>query len=297
MEGREMVARLENRFGRKSSTRGNKAKVNLVRYADDFIITGVSKKLLETEVRPLVEDFLHERGLELSQDKTRVVHIAEGFDFLGWNFRKYDGKLLIKPSRKNVKAFLETIRGIVKGNKTVRQANLIAQLNPVIRGWANYHRGAVAKDTFAKVDHVIWQLLWKWACRRHPNKGKQWIKDRYFRQIGSRSWVFAAQTGKVKIEGQTETRVLARAGDTPIQRHVKIKAEANPYDPQWETCFEDRLGLKMKESHNGRGRLFRLWWSQGKRCPVCGERITKISGWHVHHITPRHEGDKDIPSN
>ncbi len=134
-------------------------KVNLVRYADDFIITGDSKELLENEVRPLVEQFLKERGLTLSPDKTRITHIDEGFDFLGQNLRKYEGKPLVKPSKKNVHAFLEKVRGIIGANATVPQAMLIDMLNPVIRGWANYHQHAAATGTFDRVDHEIWRRL------------------------------------------------------------------------------------------------------------------------------------------
>ena len=111
--------------------------MNVVRFADDFIITGSSYELLEQEIKPLVEQFLRERGLELSPEKTRITHIEDGFDFLGQHVRKYAGKLLIQPARKNVKAFLGKIRKIVKANKQATTANLIAQLNPVIRGWAN----------------------------------------------------------------------------------------------------------------------------------------------------------------
>ncbi len=141
-------------------------KVNLVRYADDFIITGDSKELLENEVRPLVERFLEERGLALSADKTRLTQIDEGFDFLGQNLRKYDGKPLVKPSKKNTHTFLEKIRGLIGANKTVSHATLIDILNPVIRGWAGYHRHCVATETFERVDHEIWRRLWQWARAR-----------------------------------------------------------------------------------------------------------------------------------
>ena len=124
-------------------------KMNMVRYADDFIITGNSKEWLKNEVKPAVVEFLAERGLVLSPEKTKITHISEGFDFLGWNIRKYNGKLLMKPSKANVKAHLDKIREIIKGNKTAKQANLIRLLNPVLRGWANYHRHIVAKKTFA----------------------------------------------------------------------------------------------------------------------------------------------------
>ena len=120
----------------RNTKRGQAAKVNLVRYADDFIVTGSSRAVLNDEVMPLVQAFLHERGLTLSENKTRITHIEQGFDFLGQNIRKYRGKLLIKPSAKNVQAFLGKVRSIIKANKTAKAGHLILQLNPVIRGWA-----------------------------------------------------------------------------------------------------------------------------------------------------------------
>ena len=149
----------------------------------DFIITGVSKEILETEVKPLVIAFLPQRGLELSEEKTRITHIEDGFDFLGQNVRKYNGKFLITPSKKNVKAFLADIREVMKANKQATAYWLIATLNPKIRGWANYHRHAAAKKTFVHVDTAIFKALWRWARRRHPKKGKKWVKDRYFGRL------------------------------------------------------------------------------------------------------------------
>jgi RNA-directed DNA polymerase len=131
-----------------------RTKVHVIRFADDFIITGSSKAFLEQEVQPLVDQFLAERGLALSREKTRVMHIEEGFDFLGTRVRKYCGKLLCTPAKKNVRSFLDTIRGIVKRHKQALTGNLIMQLNPVIRGWAQYHQHGASKRTFAKVDHL-----------------------------------------------------------------------------------------------------------------------------------------------
>ena len=145
-------------------------KVNLVRYADDFVITGISKEVLEGEVRPLVERFLAERGLSLSPEKTRITHIDKGFDFLGQNLRKFNGKLLVTPSRKNVHAFLEKVRALIRVNCAASQADLIYALNRVILGWCMYHRHVVATRTFRKVDLVLWHRLWRWARRRHQNK-------------------------------------------------------------------------------------------------------------------------------
>jgi RNA-directed DNA polymerase len=152
-------------------------KVNFVRYADDFIITGNSKEFLEEKVKPALNNFLATRGLTLSDEKTHITHIEEGFDFLGFNVRKYKGKLLIKPSKKNTKAVLEKIRDIIKTRKGASAEELIKTLNPIIRGWANYHRHVVAKQTFSYVDMHIFNSIWRWCCRKHPNKGQRWIKE------------------------------------------------------------------------------------------------------------------------
>ncbi|WP_416777288.1 reverse transcriptase domain-containing protein [Xenorhabdus budapestensis] len=132
LNGLEKV--LETHFGKKNTKASYKTKVNYVRYADDFIITGISKELLENEVKPLVEAFMVKRGLQLSPEKTVITHIADGFDFLGQNLRKYHGKMLIKPSKKNLRNHLQKLRGIVRSNLMVRQDVLIRLLNPVLRG-------------------------------------------------------------------------------------------------------------------------------------------------------------------
>jgi len=219
-------------------------KVNLVRYADDFIITGDSKELLESEVRPLVERFLKERGLALSTDKTRITHINEGFDFLGQNLRKYDGKPLVKPSKKNTHVLMEKVRGIIDANKSVSQTVLIGLLNPVIRGWANYHQHCAAKKTFNRVDHEIWRALWRWARRRHPKKSRDWVKKHCFPALSNRAWTFAVKTEKQTPDGNPVWLRLAYAGETKIRRHVKIRREANPFDPQWQDYFAERAFQK-----------------------------------------------------
>jgi RNA-directed DNA polymerase len=233
--------RLRLRFPRAGarSTRGRAAQVHLVRYADDFIITGASKEVLECEVKPLVEAFLNERGLVLSPEKTAVTHLSEGFDFLGQNIRRYpNGKLLIKPSKKNTRAFLRKVREIARRNSGAPADALIRQLNPVIRGWANYHRHVVAKRAFSRADHAIFRLLWKWARRRHPRKGARWVKRRYFDRVGTRDWWFFAD--KQTRGGRTIRLRLVHATATPIRRHVKVRCEANPYDPADYEYFESR---------------------------------------------------------
>ena len=226
-------------------------KVNLVRYADDFIITGTSKEVLENEVKPLVEAFLRDRGLQLSPSKTCVTHINEGFDFLGQNIRKHGDKLLIRPSKKNTHTFLEKVRDLIRQCRGLGQDELIRQLNPVVRGWANYHRHIGATRTFRKVEWVLWQSLWRWAKRRHPGKSLNWIASRYWHRLGDRK-VFAADTGKRTSDGQTVWMRLVNPAQTAIRRHVKIKADANPFDPRWRDYFEDRVFLKWYGVHRAK---------------------------------------------
>jgi RNA-directed DNA polymerase len=246
-----MERELMCRFGEKNKHKdalARKNKVRLVRYADDFVITCSTKEGL-VEVEDTVKEFLATRGLSLSPEKTRIANVDDGFDFLGWNIRKYGGKLLIKPAKKNVQSFLRKVQAIIRGSGAMRQETLVERLNPIIRGWANYHASQVSKETYATVDHVIWQALWKWACRRHPNKGRRWIKDRYFLRSGNRNWVFGVR--KAGANGEVIGRSLSLAADTPIRRHIKIKADANPFDPDWEVYFEDRAKKARKATHFG----------------------------------------------
>ncbi|MBK6971944.1 MAG: HNH endonuclease [Sterolibacteriaceae bacterium] len=289
LDGLEAV--LEARFGSKGNHKAGKTKVNFVRYADDFVITGSSQELLENEVKPLVAAFLATRGLELSPEKTRITHVAEGFDFLGQTVRKFKEAIPITPSKKNVQAFMAKVKSIFAAQKTAPQEALIFLLNPVIRGWANYHREVSASQTFAKIDAWLWQKTWQWAKRRHPNKSAGWTKAKYFGTIGARHWVFGART--TDSEGRRVTRALVKASDTKIRRRAKIKGAANPFDPQWETYFEDRLGLKMQGSLSGRQKLLHLWWCQNKRCELCDQLITSETGWHLHHRIPREQGGDD----
>jgi RNA-directed DNA polymerase len=289
------LERLLETYASLYTQQGQRAKVNLVRFADDFIITGRSYELLEHEIKPLVEQFLTERGLKLSPEKTRITHIEDGFDFLGYHVRKYAGKFLTKPAPKNVKAFLGKVRKIVKANQQATTTNLIAQLNPVIRGWANYHRHGASKRTFMKADAAIFKALWYWATRRHPKKSKGWVARRYFRTRPGRRWLFFGK--EVGKRGQVRELELLRAGDVPIQRHVKLRSAANPYDPQWEMYFEERLRVKMAHDLKGRRKLLYLWKQQDGLCPVCHQKITKLTGWHNHHIVWRTYGGSDRAAN
>lgn len=278
-----------------TSKRTRQAKVNTIRYGDDIVITSSTKELLEEEIAPLVKQFLGERGLTLSPEKTKIVQIEEGFDFLGQNIRKYAGKLVITPAKKNVGAFLRKIREVIRTNKGATAGHLIAILNPIIRGWANYHRHVCSKETFGKVDNAISEALWHWAKRRHPQKNNQWVRKKYYHSSGSRHYVFYGE-----IEGKDDELKwieLFKASSITIQRHTKIKAEANPYDPEWERYIEERIDAKMYDHMKGYGQLVRMWYEQDGLCPVCDQKITKESGWNTHHIIWRAKGGSDGMTN
>ena len=270
-------------------------KVNLVRFADDFIVTGSNPELLEQQVKPFIIEFLRERGLQLSPEKTHITHIGEGFDFLGQTIRKHGDQLLIKPSKKSVKAFLRKIRATINRYKQATAGQLINKLNPMIEGWVNYHRHVASKKTFVWVDHKIFHALWRWAKRRHGNKSAKWIRWKYFRTTKRSQWVFFGET--VGKDGKAKRCQLRYAAYKPIKRHVKIKGLANPYDPQWEPYFEKRLDAKMANHWRGRQDLLSLWQSQNGNCPICQQKITKQTGWHSHHIVWQTYGGIDGNSN
>lgn len=270
-------------------------KMNVVRYADDFIITGNSKEWLEQAVKPILVQFLGERGLMLSPEKTKITHIQEGFDFLGWNIRKYNGKLLMKPSKANVNAHLCKLREIIKSNRSAKQVDLIRMLNPILRGWANYHCHVVTKETFTRNDHCLWLMLWRWAVRKHPNKSASWVKQKYFKIQDARDWVFAAK--EKQKDGTYREIILLNESDTPIKRHVKIKGDANPHDPQWDAYFESRWNRKMWNQAHSRSKLYRVWYQQEGICSVCQEAIIIDSHWAVRHVIKPTEGGTDAISN
>jgi RNA-directed DNA polymerase len=234
-------------------------KINVCIYADDFIITGASQEILEHKVKPAVQSFLAKRGLTLSETKTKVTHIHKGFDFLGFNIRKYNEKLLIKPSKASIKRFLNDIREFIGGSVGWATRELIRQLNLKIRGWCNYYRHVVSKKTFSKVDHSIIKALMHWLKRRHPEKTAYWHTAKYFRQEGNRRWIFFTKV--LAKEGTIQTLDLFRASSVPIVRHIKIKCEATPYNPVFKEYFAKRhakrlakvraLGLSGQLDENG----------------------------------------------
>ena len=259
--------------------------VNLVRYADDFIITCSDRETLESLIKPAVSEFLQARGLTLSDEKTKITHISEGFDFLGFNIRKYKDTLLIKPSKEKVKVFLAKIKAIIQKNQAIRQDKLIGLLNPVITGWGNYYKCCVASETFKKADAQIFYKLWAWALRRHRHKGKNWIYKRYFLSRKGRMWTFGTM---LKNDGKSFPYTLKYLSDMKAQtKPIKIRSKANPFDPQWRPYFEMRSRMKMLSTFKGKQGFLRMWEKQNQRCPLCGDRIEVDNLWRITEISDK----------
>ena len=214
---------------------GPKRKVNCVRYADDFIVTGDSHEVLSKQVLPAVRCFLSVRGLTLSDEKTRIVPINEGFDFLGFNIRKYREILLIKPAKANIKTFLCDIRRFIKESVSVKLSVLLRRLNAKLRGWCQYYRHAVSSKAFSRVDAAVFRILLRWTKRRHPCKSAKWRVKKYFTTIADRSWVFHDQSRL-----GSPNSVIFYATRMPIRRHIAIRSAATPYDHAYDDYFEKR---------------------------------------------------------
>lgn len=242
-------------------------KVNFIRYADDFVISGTTRKVLEEKVMPTVVNFLRVRGLELSLEKTKITHIEEGFDFLGFNVRKYKGKFLIKPSKENVKSFLANIREIIKSNQSAKAENLLRLLNPKIRGWTNYFCRCAAKRTFSYVNYGIAKSLYRWCRRRHPNKNIRWTQNKYYRTKGVNNWTFSVKLPKGYYD-------IVNASDVTIVRHIKIRGAANPYDPQFTRYFKEReRSTKSRPcAMGGEDEAFQILRKQRKEDRVAGSQ-------------------------
>lgn len=214
---------------------GRKEKVNIIRYADDFIVTAISPEVLK-RLKSVIEDFLAERGLSLSREKTKITSIYDGFNFLGFNIRKYKNRFLIKPTKASIKRMRQTIRDVSHRCIAKSTINYINQLNPKLRGWANYYRHVSSSQAFATMDHEVFLAIWKWAKRRHPKKTSRWIRRRYFRQRGGRNWVFYTMVRDKK--GRTTPKDVVIVNTITYKRHYMVNGRATPYDPAFNEHYE-----------------------------------------------------------
>jgi RNA-directed DNA polymerase len=216
-------------------------RVNFIRYADDFIITGKSKRLLENKIKPAVEMFLAERGLTLSEEKTVISYIKDGFTFLGQTFRRRGRKLHIKPATEGIQALRRKVGTIIRKYVSAPMEVLIKELNQTLRGWANYHRHVVSSEAFSRIDTYVFEELWRMLLKRHPSKSKGWLFWKYW-TAGERKHIFAVKSKTEK--GVMKVYQVVRICSIGIRRHIKIKAAANPYLPEFSKYFWQRRNYK-----------------------------------------------------
>ena len=269
-------------------------KLGVVRYADDFIVTARDKESLET-ARILIQAWMSERGLELSAEKTVITSMEDGFDFLGFNSRHYNSKLLIKPSKKKVLALCKRLGEEIRNLSSVKQEALIRKLNPILRGFANYYKGVVSKETFSYISHRVWQYLWRWAKRRHPNKSKEWVRKRYFKTIKGNRWTFACTTSDRR--GKDKELVLYQIASTRIERHTKVKGNASRDDPSLQKYWDKRHQRLGKTRFDKGTKLYMIAKNQEWKCPECGEPLFNGEETETHHIVPVAEGGTDDVEN
>ena len=214
---------------------GRNRGLNLVRYADDFVVTAPTREVLEDHVVPRLTEFLASRGLELSAAKTRIVQIDAGFDFLGFNIRRFpNGKLLVRPQPEKVAEHRRALSAFFKDNRQLPTAEVIKTLSPVIRGWCNYYRYAVAKRTFSALDDQVWRITYKWAKRRHPIKNRHWVVNHYYGVDQGRGWVLT--------DGRSQ---LPRHNAPRVSRFVKVKGKVSPFDPSQRGYWEERRQRRL----------------------------------------------------
>ncbi|NEO17756.1 MAG: group II intron reverse transcriptase/maturase [Moorea sp. SIO3F7] len=281
--------------------RERRKSVSLIRYADDFVIMHKSKEVVE-KCREVIITWLKGIGLELKPSKTRLIHVNEGFDFLGFNIRQYQTgknqskkgfKTLIKPSKKKVKEHMEQLTEVIDSYIAAPQAALISKLKPIIQGWCNYNRSVVSKKTFSGLDHLLWNKLQRWGYRRHPRKSKTWVNKKYW---GTKTEKPKNPWEAPKVDNWTfmtkEGTYLPKHVKTEIIRHTKVKGTSSPYDGNliyWNTRMSNH-----PETSKQKVKLLKR--QQGK-CTHCGLTFKDGDLLEKHHIIPRAQGGNDQLNN
>ena len=276
----------------KGCSRDNRKSLTISIYADDFVILHKDKAVIEEAKVRIAQWCVEKMGVELNESKTHISHTPTGFDFLGFNIKQYPVtnnkqgfKTLIKPSKDSIKKHLNAIHDVLKRNKAVPQEAVISKLNPIITGWANYFSHVVSKEIFSKTDKEVWLKTWKWACRRHNNKGLKWVKEKYFRKNGNRNWVFTTET-----KGKIYT--LKQHTDTKIVRHVKVKGTKHIFDGDtvyWVKRGQNDPTLSTK--------VQKLLKSQNGKCKWCNLEFSCEDIMEIDHIKPKKVGGKDVYTN
>ena len=270
------------------------SKRALVRYADDFCVFCESREDAET-AKQILTKWLSERGLTLSPEKTKIVHLTEGFNFLGFNIRHYKAsntktgwKLLTKPSKEAVQKHREEMKQEWKAVRGWNIRKILWKFNPIIRGWANYHRTGTAKETFNKLDNWMYQKEVRYAKRTHPHQPKKWRQQKYWGKLNldrQDKWVFGnKQTGQHLLKYRW----------FPIERHILVKGKASPDDPSLKEYWEHRTAAKAKDLAPNKQKMAR---KQQGLCPICKNTLFNDEELHVHHKIPKAKGGKDTYDN
>ncbi len=287
---------METAVGVRYNNRGEViSRRGMVRYADDFVIFCESEDDAQA-ARADMAAWLAPRGLRLSERKTRIVHLSEGFNFLGYNVRQYPvsttrtgWKVLIKPSREAIKKLKSRLRGEWRKMRGQNITAVLKRFNPAIRGWANYYRVAVAKEIFSKLDSWMFNQEVQWARRTHPKKPWYWLRRRYWgrlRRTSRSTWVFGDVLGK-----QTP---LLRFSWTPIERHVIVKGRNSPDDASLDAYWANRNHRRHADlGHRQRA----LAQRQKGVCPVCGESVHNGEYLHIHRLLSTRLGGSDELGN
>jgi RNA-directed DNA polymerase len=262
------------------------------RYADDFVVTAENQEDLVT-ILPVIREWLGKRGLQINEEKTKIRRADEGFDFLGFHIQQFKGHCITKPQKEKTLNLLKRIREWLKIHKDIPQAEVISHLNPILKGWGNYYRGSASKAAFSYIDNQIWRTLWKWACRRHPNKGKRWIAHKYF--TTKEGWKLKANIKNRRGEMQQIT--LSKLQDTLIVRHTQVKGANSPDDPNLTKCWEHRRTEFGKITLAKGSRLYSVAQKQNWKCLQCNEHLFNDEELQQHHLKEIKNGGLEYEDN
>lgn len=264
-----------------------------IRYADDFIVACRTKEDASIAIHKL-NIWLQECGLSLSKEKTKITHITDGFDFLGFNIRMYKSKrsqkLLIKPSKISIVKFRKKLKKTWKEARGSTISNVIAKLNPIIKGWANYYRIAVSSEIFSSLDNYLWIRQYRHARRTHPSKSWDWIKHKYWGKLcpnRNDKWVFGCKnTGSY----------MYKLAWTPIKRHIMVKGNYSPFDPSkkdyWARRNTNNNKILLTPSSQ------KIASKQKFLCPVCGIYLySNNESIDLHHLIYKRNGGKSTYGN
>jgi RNA-directed DNA polymerase len=264
LHGMEQAAGVHYRRADRSDGRVAKGSPLLIRYADDLIALCHTRNEA-LQVKAKLAEWLAPRGLAFNEDKTRVVTLSEGFDFLGRNVRRYHGKLLIKPSKAVIKRIRERLRTEMWALRGANAQAVIKRLNPIIRGWAAYYRTVVSSEIFTSLDSYMWTLTYKWAKHSHPGRTGYWVVARYFgmhHKTRRNRWVFGDRHSGAHLQKFAWTRIV---------RHQMVRHRASPDDPALTEYWAERRRKAPPLPTGKTGQ--RLLEAQHGRCPICGASL------------------------